>query len=390
MIKPTLLLPVKLETRYVGAELWVRIFPDKIFLQQQFETVLSEDEIQDREEWTDLQIKLQASDSEEHKNSLKAEIEDTWRYLVAKYGVNRSSWLIQRDFLVEPSPQRVSTPSFALLPNRFFIFLYKYDGQVLGPYPGGEIQKEPLEILSDHNHWLKDFSKAVRVGMGVKIPLPSSEDRFSKVIAIGTRNGEEGKTSFTQLLKNHQYTHGFSFIKTGTPTNNLEGEKTPHSTKADFDANGSYDLVVGGNSLEEGDDSFADQIRHALGIEIQNFKHIKNSEIKDQKIDQKIQQAVWPALGEFSLNHWLKEEVSTETKQKIEGHYLKYVSAKSHFPAIKIDNQPYGLLAVKKVRTNNNLLTTGANGQFLQNFSIYLQHLFESGYLDIPQIISNT
>ncbi len=30
---PILLLPLKIETRYVSDELWIRVFPDEVFLQ---------------------------------------------------------------------------------------------------------------------------------------------------------------------------------------------------------------------------------------------------------------------------------------------------------------------------------------------------------------------
>src|SRR5687768_6250825 len=77
---PIILFPLKLETRFVADELWIRVFPDVIFLQSHNPTLSSEERAN--------AIAFHELPSTEQKKQ-------AWEQLVAKYGIYRSSWIVQ-------------------------------------------------------------------------------------------------------------------------------------------------------------------------------------------------------------------------------------------------------------------------------------------------------
>jgi len=89
---PVVLFPLKLETRFVQNELWIRAFPDEAFLQ-------SHDPRLTRRERLDVEAFKQKESREEKKAA--------WGELVSKYGVYRSAWLVEVGWihLFEPTLQ---------------------------------------------------------------------------------------------------------------------------------------------------------------------------------------------------------------------------------------------------------------------------------------------
>ena len=89
---PALLLPVKIETRFVNIsgerpELWVRAFPDLPFIHS-FNPLITVEEHRDRQRFLDVSANSGGiEDISDQKES--------WKYLVQKYGVHRASWIVQ-------------------------------------------------------------------------------------------------------------------------------------------------------------------------------------------------------------------------------------------------------------------------------------------------------
>src|SRR5690606_25824663 len=77
---PVILFPLKLETRFVGDELWIRAFPDTAFLQSHNPNL-------SKEEKADAEAFRKLNSAEEQKQA--------WEELVSKYGVYRAAWLVQ-------------------------------------------------------------------------------------------------------------------------------------------------------------------------------------------------------------------------------------------------------------------------------------------------------
>jgi hypothetical protein len=92
---PILLLPVRLETRFHGAEeLWVRVYPDDCSVDS-FEPALSADEVASAERfWTAVWA----------AGGVDAERRAAWRELVVARGAGRAAWLVKQYAPQAPEP----------------------------------------------------------------------------------------------------------------------------------------------------------------------------------------------------------------------------------------------------------------------------------------------
>jgi hypothetical protein len=109
--KPIALLPVKLETKFIGGDLWIRIFPDQIFVKSH-EKALTNDEVSDGQTYW---LAYNAADG------LISAQQEAWRKLCIKYGVNRAAWIISQLFptnvihsSISPALAQISVYSRAL------------------------------------------------------------------------------------------------------------------------------------------------------------------------------------------------------------------------------------------------------------------------------------
>ena len=347
---PVLLFPLKLETRFVGDELWIRAFPDTAFLQSH-NPLLSKDEKADA-------VAFKKLTSQEEKKQV-------WEELVSKYGVYRSAWLAQMSG--DELEHQVNTgtkdeePSFYFkwLPDRLVFYLYK-EGDQKPAYKadGSVINREGLTVLGEGDEWLQDFNRAIKAGMGIKIKINQKDTKFEKVIVSGFRYDKDPVVpakGLADLFDNHQYTEGFSFLNYGTPTNNTENAKSGHSAKDEFEAGDSFEYAVEGLSLEAVGNAAAPDIHFEtngkylgkiLGFESDHLKHIQHAEKTPPALNELIQKATWFALGAQPLFMLLGNQLSSEEHESIWRHYSKYVKARGLHAALKIGNQPYGILPV--------------------------------------------
>lgn len=348
---PIILFPLKLETRFVGDELWIRAFPDVVFLQ-------SHNPILSKEEQTDAKAFK--------KLTIKEDKKQAWSELVSKFGVYRSSWLVQisneelnqqqgnNDIKADP------TFYFKWLPDRLVFYVYK-NGDKKPAYQadGSVINREGLTVLGDGDEWLQDFNLAIKAGMGIKIKINPADTKFEKVIVSGFRYDENPivpAKGLADLFSNHQYTKGFSFLNYGTSTNNTENSKSGHSAKDEFEVADSFEYAVEGLKLENGDENSPVQNIHSqtngkylgkiLGFETDFLKHVQLADKMPTTLNELIQKASWFALGAQPLFMLLGNQLSSEAHESIWHHYSKYVKARGLYSALKIGNQPYGILPV--------------------------------------------
>ena len=83
--RPLVLFPVRLETRFFGQELRIRVFPDKIHVDTH-EPELTADEV----EWgKHFHTLLWNATTEEARK-------DAWQQLADRYGAERASWIVRQ------------------------------------------------------------------------------------------------------------------------------------------------------------------------------------------------------------------------------------------------------------------------------------------------------
>jgi hypothetical protein len=392
-----------LETRFIQGELWVRAFPDEVFLQ-------SHDPRLTQEERTDAAA-FKSYHTEEEKRT-------GWETLVAKYGAYRSAWLVH--ITQEELDQQAATaaqegekaenaePSFYFkwLPDRLVTYLFR-SGETTPAYKveGAVIDRAGLSILADGDDWIEDFGEAVKAGMGMKIRLndPATEIRFEKVIVTGIRYAEDPLVparGLAGLFQNHQYTEGFSFLEFGTPTNNTGNEKSGHSLRAEYDAASSFAHAVNGFTPAEPENSGAytspaagSLLAQVLGIEASDFKHVEKAGLSDRSLNYLYQKATWFALGAQTLMLLFGDQISSEMHEEIWAHYSEYVKAKGPYAALKVGNQPYGLLpamSMRKLRDDDNIAAAenspGAMASILARMFERWLAMAQNNTIDVPRM----
>ncbi len=252
---------------------------------------------------------------------------------------------------------------FKWLPDRLVFYVYK-EGDQNPKYKedGSVIDREGLSVLGEGDEWLHDFNKAIKAGMGTKIKIDPADNKFEKVIVSGFRYDENPAVpakGLADLFNNHQYTQGFSFLNYGTPTNNTENTKSGHSAKDEFEVADSYQYAVEGLNLEKGDENATVSNIHfvtngkylgkSLGFETDHLKYVQHADEMPPLLNELVQKASWFALGAQPLFMLLGNQLSSETHELIWQHYSKYVKARGLYSALKIGNQPYGILPVMNI-----------------------------------------
>ncbi len=276
---PIVLFPVRLETRFLDNKLKVRVYPDEIFINTH-EIALTQEE----QDWAKRYYEeLNEKDNEK----------ELWRDIVARFGVNRSAYILRAMLPVFGAPGPTSNwsassstcggtiyggnnrdlyfptvqtrsanwtrPGEAVLPDRWVVITYtgKTKRYTLGariieplavtPDPkaiGDEAQSELFTAtdgaykIDDNVRWTVDFARAVSVGMGVEVALQGQEavTGFERVVVVGVKtsmNALDTSRMLELLFDGHHYTRGAAMVKQGSPTNNTEAATTPYPPKDD-------------------------------------------------------------------------------------------------------------------------------------------------------------
>jgi hypothetical protein len=389
---PILLLPLRLETKFKIEgrlkELWVRVFPDEIAVNTH-EEVLTTQEVEYGETyWKALQA---AADDAAKK--------EAWSMMANKFGGNRSAWIaIQTkptnwdddvaaaDQLQFPahdltkSSQWTKAPHTHVLPDKFILLCYRKnklvntqigrqidDMVILGPAPLGEDGETPsisqdetngnrIELGADFE-WVAKFETAVNKGLGFKVNL--AEDApdgiaqgYDQLLVIGLKlsaDETDAQELVEKLIHNHHFSkNGFSLIKQGTPTNNTE-EKDAGFTKSDPLNEESYFVETGKPLFDPATakrDALTDgqRLSEFLGINYEPLQYIANSDAREHTEASAMNSALYASTLGYFMNSMMNDVVSDDALRQLRYHFKKYVTGRGALPAIRVGNQPYGIL----------------------------------------------
>jgi hypothetical protein len=258
-----------------------------------------------------------------------------------------------------------------VLPERFLLLGFQ-DGQqifdvlgapippelAVGPDPNaGPSDQFRIEdgdlVVPDELRWMTDFGEAVRVGMGMKVPLePAQLHGFDRLLAIGLRAAptpDEDRAELETLLTHHRRSRlGISILAQGTPTNNTEGLPSGMDRLDDPDA--SYDMYLGGASLPdlpEWDAKWDGQwLAEFLGIDPVVFEGVPGADGTDQAEARAANTALWPATLGYFLETMMQPLFEDATIEQVRRFFLDYVSGRGKLPVLRIGRQPYGIVPI--------------------------------------------
>jgi len=378
---PFLLLPLRIESRFVSQngtdELWVRVYPDDIAVHTH-ENTLTPQEIEGGEKyWTEL---WGAAGPDTEPARKKA-----WNYLVEKFGAQRAAWVAREtkpvNWDVQPRPAAPAfplhdlskpsawsrAPRSAVMPDRLVIIAYEGteiviqregavipDELIVGPDPLEEddafvTSPDGRLVFGEEFAWASDFAKAVEIGMAFKIPItPQQAARgFDRLVVLGlvlSRDAHDGKQALETLLDNHHYSpKGIALVRQGTPTNNTDEGGSGFTTSDPAHAN-SYDADAGAALFSDQDDTDGRRLADALGIEYATLQHVSGADATDCVEAVRMNTALYPGTLGYYFDTMMEPVLPERTRDALREFFVEHVSDRGPLPAIRIGNQPYGIL----------------------------------------------
>ncbi|MEM9149298.1 MAG: hypothetical protein AAGB19_02440 [Cyanobacteria bacterium P01_F01_bin.3] len=292
--------------------------------------------------------------------------------------ISRAEASVTVAFLDFPSLEQTDTqrqpwsqaPRINTLPERLVLLGYRNGEKVLeqlgnpiptpliaGPDPLAEgddqIRSENGEVIvSDAMRWMTDFDRAVEVGMGFRVTLARGDSRrgFDQLLVLGARLSADppaGQSLVETLFEHHQTgTTGFSLLPQGTPTNNTEGASSGFSESEDADE--TYDLVFNAEPLSYEADwrsrSDGQWLAELLGIRRSTFEKTLHARGRDQCEARAMNTALWPGTCGYLMETMMSPVFSDLTIEQTRWFFNSFVSARGILPAIRIGDQPYGIL----------------------------------------------
>lgn len=368
-------------------QLWVRIFPDDISVQTHEKPLTETEQTSGQTYWTEMWYAGGDADLE-----LGA-----WRGLVAGRGPERAAWIARElqptnssDKPTSPVPRENNLPASPLfptpnlksdawteqarskvMPDCFVIRLFNGtsyrevignpipDPLFLGYDPNAAEQDYDFENgkyeVPDNIKWMTDFEEAIKVGMAMKIDLSGSEsgNGFDRVLVLGVKystNYTDGQALLEELIDNHHYNQGgLSIVPQGTPTNNTEDGRSGYAT---FERDEKESFVVEQGSglfaIETDDKAKRDgqHLAEALGLDYKIFQHIGFADGTDIKDAMCMNRALFCGTLGYYLGQIMSPTIPADDITRTRSHFNQFVLGRGRIPAIRVDDQPYGILPV--------------------------------------------
>jgi hypothetical protein len=438
---PLLMFPVRLETRFFpaaqgGAELRVRVYPDKVHIETHEPGLTEQELIWGKHYWE--QRWRRPNDTKAH--------EEAWRQLAQRFDPPRAAWIATQ---LEPRnagdaptalvpggvqlPRPIEFPATAkkdaawtqapkarLLPDRWWVFGYR-GGQLIaqavsgritddlsvGPDPAVPFPENANEALQidPGMKWMVDFDEAERKGMGIRMFLNAEQAQgFDFFLVFGTKesnaNADNQAKLLAELFKSHSYSSGISFVSPGTPTNNTPDAPSGFSSSPDetvpreLRSNGSSD-----ETATVDPESNAGVLAEALGLAKESagiLTDFKNADEKEQLDALHMNRALWPATWGYYLRQLIgigSNSFTTLALPDVEWareHFIAHVRAFGPLPSLRIGKQPYGILPVTSLGPwkPSAVETQPAKVVGFQSFLISLRDIWRSRLPWAPTISS--
>ena len=347
---PILLLPLRIETRFIGKDLWIRVFPDDAHFNN----------------WCKSLTPVEAEAGLRFRQSSQS-IEE-WKLLVDQFGAYRAAWIAK-----EANPLIVEDKSgfvghYHLLPQRFYFYIYD-KGELIKTERGVARVPDQLHLWEeDGPSWLEDFDRAVDLGLGVKVNRVRGDGPFS-VVVTGIRESDTVEQDMIEWIQSHQYSHGFEFLLHDTPTNNVKGLRSAHSSQAIRNVEESYewlnrqrdayepaDILEGIPLQSQEPPPLGNLFATYLGVPADVVKPIKNASQQESPLHLWLKFLMGYVFVDSTLRALLGNVYSEKDSNWILFDILPHTFPRGMLPSIKLWEQPYGVLPTKLGLENENPL----------------------------------
>lgn len=401
---PLLLLPLRLETRFVpsgrGAVLKVRIYPDEIHVDRT-RPGLSEPEAEaGRAYWTAL---FQAPDD--------SGIEAPWAQLRAIAGPQRARHVALATRPTNPEARGTGAAAIfpeaaalapgaarpRLLPERFRVSVWQ-DGQLIRAEgnlidrdlrigllaaDGAELKdRDGLKVL-EGTEWLSDYDQALKLGMAVELTLPrlAPVERLFAYGVCQSRQPVEGAAALDDLLTAHDGAAALAFVPPGTPTNNTE------VTEAGW-MRWSEPAPVPLTPTALAVDSNAALTAMALGNHPARLAGLAGAADRDEAMAGAVNAALWPATWGYFLDTLDdgQEALSPRIIDDLRRFHQAFLRGGGALPSLRVGQQPYGLLHFAGFSHGFSAQDAGTTEAGLERLSRKMLPNWLAGLGDVPRL----
>ncbi len=357
---PLALFPVRLETRFFGGELRVRVYPDKIHLDSHDPALSANEQLWGRRYW---ELRWEAASDD-------ARLRDAWRMLAGRLGPERAAWVARALTPTNPADRPGGNPSFPdlgdptttartplvrLLPDRWIATAYA-DGAAVAVATGNVIQRDlaigpdlSADVTIDDEHpavdegmrWMIDFERAEEVGMALRLSLPAP--RVDVLLVLGTSDADRADDVAAQLDAHH-HADGLAFLPPASPTNNTAAGRTPYQAPDPQLDRSFTDEWLAGDPAPESQASLAER---AFGVP--GFRHASGAADQDEPTARALARVTWPATWGYFLSQMIGFDGSGLTvagRDWARAHAVEHLRPGGPLPVLRIGRQPYGVLPV--------------------------------------------
>ncbi|MDX2285573.1 MAG: hypothetical protein NW241_15505 [Bacteroidia bacterium] len=379
----------KVEDRH---ELFLRIFPDDIFMQTHETALTTEETASARDFWRDLwaaalEFHQSARDEAARETYSKARLA-AWRRLNQAHMPHRAAWLARAmrpmNFpdvgpATDPEPKFPDAevkseawtlpPRAELLPEQFAVRLVFNNAALPAKEIIGAPVPESLQLGLDPDEadteafaeqldslrlpaairWLTDFEEAERIGMAIRTGLSKAEVEagIAKVIVLGVKVGAdsaEGARLLEELFDNHRFrTDGMAFLPPGTPTNNLPGMPSGFS-RAGLSPEQTLENELPEQPTAHDPDSDGGRFACALGLRPEAAAHIFNHQRRECSQALSLNRALWPGTLGYFLDQMMRPAIKTADISFARDFFQNFVAGRGLTPPFRVGKQPYGLV----------------------------------------------
>jgi hypothetical protein len=364
---PLLMLPIRLETRFTGDDLKIRIYPDQIHLDEHA-PLLTEREY-------DLGVAF-------WNRRLDGDADGARDALAAALPPRRAVWVAretrpevkqkQRAFPDLNKRQATKPGTADMMPKhwcavgfvgnaRAFIAYSEEVAQPLACAPNvtdlAPFDSEGDALPVDEGMaWMTDYARALDAGMAITVDVGDVDmgaDGLTLVV-FGVKDELGSEPALIGLLEAHHYTDGVEVIPQGTPTNNTDEAIAGWTATVD-DVPALFARELDDEGLAPaGAGSAAGQLADALGFADDSLlRRLPGADLGEDAVMAAMNRALWPVTWGRYLNDLLAPDdgpsiVPAGKQSTLRTFFIDHVRGGGPLPTLAVGSQPYGILPLMR------------------------------------------